>query len=176
MDPDPPDVYAVLHGAPAAYAALVTRHQGAVRAVLRGYLGNRTGVDDLAQEVFLRAWRALRTWRPRRGSFRTWLLAIARNRARDHLRRARRRPRELSLPADPAARPDPAPDPAPRLDAALASLPPERRVVFLLADVHGVPLDEIARLEDVPVGTVKSRLDRARKALRAALEAARGPS
>lgn len=171
MDPnaDPEDVAQVLRGDRARFAGIVRRHEAPVRAVLRGHLGPDPEVDDLAQDVFLRAWRALASWRPRRGSLRTWLLAIARHRARDHLRRCARRPRPAPLAVDPPA-PPAAPDgDRARLDAALADLPAERRVVFLLADVHGLPLAEIAAIEEVPLGTVKSRLDRARRALRAAV-------
>ncbi len=171
-DPDLDDATAARSGDARAFATLVGRRGGAVRAVLRGSLGPTADVDDLAQEVFLRAWSALDGWRPRRGSFRTWLLAIARNLARDRLRRRARHPRTLPLGDGPAASAPSDPGLLEALDGALATLDPERRVAFLLADVHHLPLAEIATIERVPLGTVKSRLDRARKALRAALESA----
>jgi RNA polymerase sigma-70 factor (ECF subfamily) len=168
MDEDERDVEAVRAGDRDRFAALVSRHQGPVRALLRARLGT-SAADDLAQEAFLRAYRALGSWRPSRGSFRAWLLAIARNVARDRVRRRGVRPEERPLHDEPVAPPQVFGDAIDGLDRAFAALSPERRTVLLLADVHGVPLEEIARIEDVPLGTVKSRLDRARKAMRDAL-------
>ncbi|MEZ6007799.1 MAG: RNA polymerase sigma factor [Planctomycetota bacterium] len=171
-DPDDAaDVSAALAGDRDRFAALVTRHQGPVRAVVRAHVGQDMAlVDDLAQDAFLRAWRGLPTWRRGRGAFRAWLLAIARHVARDHLRRAKRRPAPRVWPdVEPAARPQPPAEASTRLDAAFDALPPAWRTVVLLADAHGMPLAEVARVERVALGTVKSRLDRARKALRAAL-------
>lgn len=138
--------------------------------MLRGHLGTGGGVDDLAQDVFLRAWHALARWRPARGSFRTWLLAIARNRARDELRRARTRGFASPLQVEPPGKGRPPTEAFPALDAALVALPPDQRTAFLLADVHDLPLGDVAEIEQIPLGTLKSRLDRARKRLRAALE------
>lgn len=171
-DPDDAaDVAAALAGARDRFAGLVTRHQGPVRAVVRAHVGHDvTLVDDLAQDAFVRAWRGLASWRRGRGTFRTWLLAIARHVARDHLRRVRRRPAPRSWPdVEPTAQPQPQAEASVRLDAALDALPPAWRTVVLLADAHGMPLAEVACVERVALGTVKSRLDRARKALRAAL-------
>ncbi|MGE0191610.1 MAG: RNA polymerase sigma factor [Planctomycetota bacterium] len=172
VDPeDAADVAAALAGERDRFAALVTRHQGPLRAVVRAHVGRADAlVEDLAQDTLLRAWRGLASWSPERGTFRTWLLAIARHVARDHLRRARRRPSPSASPGpEPAAPTSAPPDDAGRLAAALDALPTAWRMAVLLADAHGMPLAEVARVERIAVGTVKSRRDRARKALRAAL-------
>ena len=172
LDEDGTLVATALGGEAAAFGELVRRHQGPVRAVLRAHVGSAGPVEDLAQDVFLRGWRALRTWRASRGSLRTWLLTIARNCARDHLRRGRVRGTQIALASEPHAVVSASAQIPRGLDAALAALSTEQRVAFLLSDVHGVTPTEIAAIEGVPLGTIKSRLDRARKRLRAALSEA----
>ncbi len=171
----------VLAGDGAAFRTLVERHQAAVFGLLSAILPRAPDREDVAQEAFLAAWRRLDTFDPARGSFAGWLLVIARNRALNALRR-----RGSGGPAPLADRPaPPAPAggaPAPdvdairRLDEALASLSPERRTAFVLSEVHGLPLAEVARIEDVPLGTVKSRVARAREDLRAALASSPTPA
>ncbi len=155
-------------GAREAFGALVDRHQGRVFGLLAFLLRDAALREDVAQEAFLSAWQRLATFDPARGSFSTWLLAIVRHRALNALRG--RRPAPVPAP-EPCARPV-APDDdaiARRLDAALLELPVDQRLAYLLADVHGLPLAAVAEIEDVPEGTVKSRLARARERLRAAL-------
>ncbi|HVG93423.1 MAG TPA: sigma-70 family RNA polymerase sigma factor, partial [Planctomycetota bacterium] len=106
--------------------------------------------------------------RTRRGAFVAWLLTIARNLARNRLRTTRRAERLRPVPAS-DARPPAASDADPRIDAAVAALPDDQRAAFVLALVHGLPLETVALVEDVPEGTVKSRLSRAKERLRAAL-------
>lgn len=124
--------------------------------------------EDVAQEAFLAAWQGLASFDPARGAFLPWLLAIARHRALNALRRPRRLrdagPEPFASPRSPGEA-----DVARRLDAALLGLPVEQRLAYLLAEVHGLPLASVAEIEDVPEGTVKSRLSRARDALRTAL-------
>lgn len=154
-----------------AFRALVVRHQSAVIALARTLLPCAADGEDVAQDAFVAAWRKLRTFDPSRGSFFGWLAAIARNRAFDV--RSRRAPAPVANVPDRAA---PAggdalseEDAHRALDRALAALPDEQRAAFVLAEVHGLPLAEVAAIEGVPVGTVKSRAARAREKLRAAL-------
>ena len=171
----------VLAGDGAAFRTLVERHQAAVFGLLSAILPRAPDREDVAQEAFLAAWRRLDTFDPARGSFAGWLLVIARNRALNALRR-----RGSGGPAPLAERPEPpateggAPPPGGGavgdLDEALASLSPERRTAFVLSEVHGLPLAEVARIEDVPLGTVKSRVARAREDLRAALASSPTPA
>ncbi|MEX2445732.1 MAG: sigma-70 family RNA polymerase sigma factor [Dehalococcoidia bacterium] len=169
-----------------AFNALVLRHQDAVFSLVLRMLGRREAAEDIAQEAFVNAWRRLDTYRG--GSFRSWLFTIAANRARDELRRQGRRP-QTSLDAarddpdradlDPADG-DPLPEEAAAqaelrtaLEAALAALPPDWREVVLLSDVHGMDYAEVAAATGVPVGTVKSRLSRARNRLREVIRESR---
>jgi RNA polymerase sigma-70 factor (ECF subfamily) len=126
--------------------------------------------DDLTQETFLRAFRALPSFEGR-STVRTWLLGIARRVCADHLRTVQRRRRfEARLPAA-----EPAPDHAGWLGARdlLRDLPEDRRAAFLLTQLAGLSYAEVAELEGVPVGTVRSRVARARAQLIEAVRAAR---
>ncbi len=173
----------------AAFNTLVIRHQDAVYGLALRFLGSREAAEDAAQEAFLRAYRSLDGFRG--GKARSWLLTIVANLARDELRRRKRRP-QRSLEGErerfpDRAPPEPAADaPTPEeqavaglgraeLEAALATLPDEWRMTVLLADVHGLPHEEVAAATGVAPGTVKSRLSRARGRLRDALLAGREP-
>jgi RNA polymerase sigma-70 factor (ECF subfamily) len=165
-----------------AFNELVARHERAVYAVAARYLRSAPQAEDVTQDTFVRAWRALDTFRNHEGAgFRTWLLSIAANRARDVLRAETRRP-TAPLETDdeepnwePEAADEPPLDFAARgelstlLERAIGALPPEQRLVVILSDVQGLPYDEVAAIAGVPVGTVKSRLNRARARLRDAL-------
>jgi len=187
-DPDRPEVAAAAAGDEAAYEALVLRHQRALFALAFRHLGDREDAADAVQEVFLRAWRALPRFRGE-AAFRTWLLGIAINVCRTRLGAADARRRRATAPLsrrDPATGEDvplPLPDPAPGPEAtaragelrdalarALAALSPEHREVLLLREMSGLEYDEVAVAAGCALGTVKSRIARARAALRAALE------
>lgn len=164
-------------GDPAACRALVAHHQGAVFALLGRVLGGgrRALVEDLAQDTFLAVFQGLpgfSTAGPARLS--TWILAIASRRAIDELRRRRPPPIAIAdLVADP--RGEAASEAINRrqlaaaIDRALAELPPEYRAAFVLRELHGLDYGEIAAALEIEVGTVRSRLHRARAALRTAL-------
>jgi RNA polymerase sigma-70 factor (ECF subfamily) len=137
-------------------------------------LVDRRHADDLTQETFLRAFRALPQFEGR-SSVRTWLLAIARRTCADHIRVAQRRRRlnaQLVAAAEPADR-DPAVDPAGDAIAhdLLARLPADRRSAFVLTQILGLSYAEAAEAEEVPVGTIRSRVARARDQLVQAFEA-----
>ncbi|HTQ13036.1 MAG TPA: sigma-70 family RNA polymerase sigma factor [Rhizomicrobium sp.] len=130
--------------------------------------------DDIVQDAMLRAFRSFDGFRG--ADARPWLFAIVRNCARDHAGRARGRA-QVPLPGeeDGAALPDPAPGPEQqaagaserrRLDAAIAALPEEFRTVLILRELEELSYREIALALDVPVGTVMSRLSRARAMLK----------
>jgi RNA polymerase sigma-70 factor (ECF subfamily) len=130
--------------------------------------------DDLTQETYLRAFKALPGFEGR-SSVRTWLLGIARRTCADHLRSVIRR-RRLDLRLAAQARTElPAPDPAHRLSAAglLDGLAEERRTAFVLTQVLGLSYAEAAAVEEVPVGTIRSRVARARDELVTAVSEAR---
>jgi len=130
--------------------------------------------DDLTQETYLRAFRALPGFEGR-SSVRTWLLGIARRACADHLRAVVRRRRLDARLAAQAHTDTPYPDPAYRLGAVdlLRHLSEERRTAFVLTQIIGLSYAEAAGVEDVPVGTIRSRVARARDELIAAVAAAR---
>ena len=146
----------------AAVTAFVRRTQPEVWRVC-ARLGDRDLADDLTQEVYLRALPALARFRAD-ASARTWLLQIARHVCADHVRRATRRrallgrlvagDRHEVAAADRTGEVD--------LDAALAALEPDRRAAFVLTQVAGLSYAEAAEVCEVPVGTIRSRVARAR--------------
>lgn len=162
----------VLKGDVASFRVLVERHQGRLFALLRRLLPCAADCDDAAQDVFLAAFRNLASYRPQTAQFSTWLLTIARNKCFNLLHQ--RHPAALDAFFEPidTRKPDAALTEAEffaELDAALAALPIEQKTVFVLAELQELPLAQIARIEGVEVGTVKSRLSRARAKLRGAL-------
>jgi RNA polymerase sigma-70 factor (ECF subfamily) len=171
-----------LSGDETACARLVTDHQRMVYQLGLNMLGDPQEALDLCQEVFLRVFRTLRHFRGQ-SSLKTWIYRIALNQASNRLRTWRRRYRshQVSLdeaaPGDlPEARPSTRPDrllqqqeTSGRVWNALDALPFEQRAVVILREIDGLRYEEIAESLGVAVGTVKSRLARAREQLRQAL-------
>jgi RNA polymerase sigma-70 factor (ECF subfamily) len=163
-------------GEPAACRALVERYQRPVFALLHRMMGSarRDRVEDLAQDTFLSVFRSLGQFAPL-GPARlsTWILTIASRRAIDELRRGGEAPAELAEErlVSPARADDRARrrDLGQRVERAVSELALEYRAAFLLREMHGLEYAEIARALSIDLGTVKSRLARARAALRAAL-------
>jgi len=160
-----------------AWRALVAHYQRPVFGLLTRLLSataRRDLVEDLAQETFLRAFRALPSFdRSAAGRLSSWLLTIAARLALDELRQRRPLAARATRDATPAA-PPAASRPERRLVAdivarAVADLSPDHRAVILLREVHGFDYEEIAAALAISVGTVRSRLSRARAELRAAL-------
>ncbi len=161
---------------PEHFAALFDRHASAVHR----YLGRRVGdlADDLLSETFLIAFRRRAAYRPEHVEVRPWLLGIATNVVHGHARTERRRYRALARTGvDPApaagsddvhARVDAAALRGP-LAAALAGLKERDRDVLLLFAWGQLGYEEIAAVLDIPIGTVRSRLNRARRLTRAVL-------
>lgn len=164
-----------------AFNAIVLRYQDALYGLALRMLGSPDAAADATQDAFIRAYRRIDTFRG--GSFRSWLFSIVANRSRDELRRRGRRPQlSLDRPAgggedDRPALDPPDPDPLPdaraeqsdlrrTLEDALQRLPHDWREIVLLVDVHGLAYDEASAATGLPVGTVKSRLSRARARLR----------
>ena len=164
----------VLDGDVDAFALIVERYQRPIRRFVTNMSPRTQAADDIAQDVFLAAYRSLRRFDARRGKLTTWLFAIARNRMINHVQAEARRPPPPELLLDRGTWTDPAAglehqEAMAALDAALSQLPGGQRAVFVLAEIEQLPLAEVAAIEGVPVGTVKSRLSRAKEALRAAL-------
>jgi RNA polymerase sigma-70 factor (ECF subfamily) len=159
-----------------AFTDLVRRHQRRVYAVCLRVLGDADAAADVAQDTFITVLRKLDGFRGD-AAFTTWLHRVAVNACYDELRRKRRRPL-LHVVTDDGPEHEPGP-PAPDhadevagtrdVAAALASIPEEFRVTLVLADVQDMAYEQISKVLDVPVGTVKSRVHRGRLALAAAL-------
>ncbi len=162
-----------------AFNAIVLRYQDHVFSLVLRMLTHREAAEDVTQEAFVSAWRHIDTFRG--GSFRSWLFTIAANRARDELRKGVRRPTtSLDAARDDPDRADidpPEPGPSPEgvaeqgevraaIEVALATLPPDWREVIVMSDIHGMDYAEIAAATGIALGTVKSRLSRARSRLR----------
>jgi RNA polymerase sigma-70 factor (ECF subfamily) len=129
------------------------------------HLGDPGDADDLTQEVYLRAIKALPRFRGE-SSIRTWLLVIARRSVADHIRTQQRR-----RAAVPAAAPNTAPpDDRVVLRAVVDGLAEQRRTAFVLTQVLGLSYAEAAEVCQCPVGTIRSRVARARHDLVAALD------
>jgi len=162
----------VLAGRTNDFRLLVERHQASVFRFAQALVGNRQEAEDIAQEAFLAAFANLSRYDSSRAGFSTWLLAIARNRCINLLKR--NRPIALSqpdlvidiTPADPIV----SQELSEQLDRALAALPVEQRCAFILAEIEQLPYAEIAQIEQAPLGTVKSRINRAKERLQSLLE------
>jgi RNA polymerase sigma-70 factor (ECF subfamily) len=167
-------VAAACAGEGEAFARLVERHQARVRALARGLVGDAALAEDVAQETFVRAWRGLAGFRAD-ASFVAWLCTITRRTALEQAHRRRRRaevPLEhAAAAADPRGR-----DPVLRLDLerGLAQLDHGQREAFLLVAVLGLGYQEAAVVLECPLGTVASRVARARARLAAWISQGRG--
>jgi RNA polymerase sigma-70 factor (ECF subfamily) len=174
-------------GDEAAFAELVAEHQRMVVQLAMNLLGDRDEALDLSQDVFIRVFRTIGQFRGQ-SALRTWIYRIAVNQARNRHRfwRRRRRSDQVSLDAHVEAHGDfqsgaeSGPDRilaqkelATRLQDALDALPFDQRTAIVLREVDGLSYEEIAFSLGVAVGTVKSRLTRARQTLRAGLREAR---
>jgi RNA polymerase sigma-70 factor (ECF subfamily) len=172
-----------------AFNRLVLIHQNHAYSFAYRMLGEKEGAADAAQQAFLSAYRHLSELRGE--SFRAWLLRIVANACLDELRRRKRRPavslddltagedddstgESLSIMASPAEGPEAAAvrsDLRRTLEDCLSLLPPDARATVLLVDVHALEYGEAARSLHVALGTVKSRVARARADLRDCLRA-----
>ena len=165
-----------------AFDRLVERHGQWVYNLAYRMVGDREEAHDMAQEAFVRAFAAIKGFR-RGSSFATWLYRVTTNACLDEIKRRRRRPLPASsLLSDEGPAPDPpdgTPDVAERVVAmerrevvrrAIASLPLHHRATLVLCELQGCSYEEVAAITKTNVGTVKSRLNRARIALKKALE------
>ena len=160
---------AAAHGDDVALGELVRRTQPLVWRTCT-LLGSAGEEEDLVQETYLRALRSLRTFRGD-APVRAWLVAVARNVCADHVRRRQRASRLLRrLHVEPLV--EARPDATGELDDMLAALDADRRDAFVVTQVLGLSYAEAAVALGCPVGTIRSRVSRARADLLAAVRAA----
>ena len=161
----------VLAGQTDDFRVLVDRHQQSIFRFASGLVGNREEAQDVAQEAFLAAFVNLSGYDWSRAAFSTWLFTIVRNRCINLLKQ--KRPIELielESIGEVAADPIVSQELSQQLDRAMAALPVEQRSAFVLAEIEELPYAEIARIERTSVGTVKSRIHRAKQRLQSLLE------
>jgi RNA polymerase sigma-70 factor (ECF subfamily) len=167
-----------------AFNRLVLTHQDRVFNLAYRLMGDNQSASDVTQEVFITAFRRLSTFRG--GSFRAWLLRIATNRCYDELRRNRRNPTTALDGEDPDQEPLQLPDirltPEETaiqrelqraIQICINALGADQRLVLVLSDIEGLSYEEIAAQTGSQLGTVKSRLSRARAGVRDCLRGAR---
>lgn len=179
-DPDHRLMLQAQGGDAGAFAAIVERHGAAVVNFAQRILGSSDDAEDLAQDVFFRAFRALPTWQAR-ARLRTWLFTITTNLCLNHRRsEGLRRHRSLDPSSDGHSRsmklePSGGPPPGGAMEReelrravrdAVDDLPPQQRVAMVLARYEELPYAEIAEVMGVTVMAVKSLLNRARESLR----------
>jgi len=174
LDPDAQLVQQCLRGEGPAWEELVKRHTRRVFNLCYRFTGNPAEAEDLSQEVFLRIYRTLPSYRAAEGAFPTWLSSVTRNLLVDHYRRTKRdrvtdsiedampqleekhstarTPDRLALASELSA----------QLQTALGRLSPELREAVILRDLQQLEYEEIRAVLQVPEGTVKSRINRGR--------------
>ncbi len=168
----------VHQGEHAAFRVLVERYQERIRNLIYSIFHQTEVVDDLSQEVFIKAYEALPQFRFQ-SSFYTWLYHIAVNKSRDELRKRKVRrwfslqsmleTSEKELVSNLAVEPQDR-EVQELIAAGLRSLPEKYRIAVILKDIDGLSYEEIAEVMECEIGTVKSRLSRARAMLRKVLE------
>jgi RNA polymerase sigma-70 factor (ECF subfamily) len=177
LDPDSTLVARCLSGDDTAWEELVRVHTRRVFGLCYRFTGSDAEAQDLTQEVFLRIFRTLKSFRSNEGSFTTWMARLTRNLLIDHYRRTRQERvtdsieeqlpiLEEGIPA--AARPDgmvAGREAGEILQTALQRLSPELRETIILRDLQELEYREISQVLKIPEGTVKSRLNRGRAEL-----------
>jgi RNA polymerase sigma-70 factor (ECF subfamily) len=161
-----------------SFNALVVRHERAVYNLCLRMMQDHATAEDATQDTFIKAWSAVGSFRG--GLVRPWLLKIATNRCYDLLRAQSRRPASSldasvvetepqwtsQAPTEHPERYAARAELSAHLERALAALPDDQRLIIILSDIQGYEYDAIAEIAGVPLGTVKSRLSRARARLR----------
>lgn len=159
-----------------AFEELVRRHRNNVFALAYHFVRNREDAWDIAQEVFVKAYRSLKRFRGD-SSFKTWLMRITSNQCKDHIKAARLK--TVSLEAAPAGE-DGGGDQSPRQQAeakelgaailqAIETIPFKHRQAFILREFERLSYKEMAKIMGCSIGTVMSRLHHARRKIREAL-------
>ncbi|HYL09666.1 MAG TPA: RNA polymerase sigma factor [Candidatus Acidoferrales bacterium] len=182
MEQDAQLVQQCLRGNSSAWEELVRRHTRRIYNLCYRFTGNRSESEDLSQEVFLRVYRTLASYRAIHGGFATWMTSVTRNLLIDHYRRTRRDRLTDSLDdampklenkESAARRPDQhalLSELSGQVQFALGKISPDLREAVILRDLQGLEYQEIQQVLQVPEGTVKSRINRGRIELAKLLE------
>ena len=161
-------IHQVLEGDIESFRFIVETYERPIVRMIRNLINNRESCEDIAQDVFFTAYRKLASFDPARGNFSAWLFAIARNKCIN----AMRKKRAFSMAELPhnIAENNPADELVERelfnkLDAGLEALSAGQKRAFIFAVFENLSYEEIAQIEAVRIGTIKSRINRARKKL-----------
>ena len=170
-------IKAVVEGNTESFRLLVQRYEKPIIKMIANLINDRHICEDVAQEVFLAAYKKLPSFDPARSSFSTWLFTIARNKSINAIKK-----RRIPSTGNPPENPDFS-EPADslirdelfiELDKAMKSLSPGHRRALVLTEFENLPYEQIAQIEGVRVGTIKSRINRAKHRLRSALDGING--
>ena len=161
----------ILAGETGGFRQLVDQYRLPVFRFTRNLIGDEHDAEDVAQEVFLAAFNNLASYDAKRAALQTWLFTIARNRCVNYLKRKRPIVDGVIAKTERAASSN---KPArnefwKQLDEALEALPIEQKTAFILAEIEDLPYADIAHIEQTSLGTVKSRIHRAKQRLRAVM-------
>jgi RNA polymerase sigma-70 factor, ECF subfamily len=186
LEADAQLIQSCMRGDGSAWETLVKRHTQRVYGLCYRFTGNSAAAEDLSQEVFLRIYRTIESYRSDQGAFQTWLTSVTRNLLVDHYRRSRRDrltdsmdDTEASTSVQVEAKRAPGHSPerlahaaelSEQLQQALTNLSPELREAVILRDLQELDYREIQEVLQVPEGTVKSRINRGRIELARILE------
>lgn len=172
-EPNIPEVVRLAQaGDTRAFEQLYREHEGRVYAVCLRIIADRTRAEELTQDVFVRVWETLASFRGE-SAFSSWLHRVAVNVVLVDIRTERRYQNRVATVEDLEVYDHPAPSPHPGtsldLEDAIRTLPPQARAIFVLHDIEGFRHEEIAEQLGLAVGTSKAQLHRARRLLREAL-------
>ena len=174
MEQDAQLVQQCLQGDGSAWEELVRRHTRRIYNICYRFTGNGAEAEDLSQDVFLRVYKTLGSYRSAYGGFATWMTSVTRNLLIDHYRRTKRDRVTASLDdampvvenkASSARRPDELAllgELSSQIQVALTKLSPELREAVILRDLEDMDYKDIAQVLRIPEGTVKSRISRGR--------------
>ena len=166
-------IKSVLQGNVESFRLLVQRYEKPVISMIGNIIGDHHICEDIAQDVFFTVYKKISSYDPARSNFSTWLFTIARNKSINAIKKKRlssisgspKKP-AVSNPGDHLIRQEF----FDRLDKALQNLPRQQKTAFVLAEFEKLPYEQIAQIEGVKLGTIKSRINRAKKKLRLTLE------
>ncbi len=167
----------LLDGKMGSFRGIIERYQRPVLRMISNIVHDHHAAEDITQDVFMAVFNKLSTFDQMRCKFSTWMFTIARNKSINHLRKNRKTLSMDSLEFVSSS------DPSEQIcneeffqqmDRALSKLPKSQKRAFVLAEFENLPYEEIAQIECTGIGTIKSRIHRAKKKLRKALAGTNG--
>jgi RNA polymerase sigma-70 factor (ECF subfamily) len=163
----------ILRGNKEAFRSLVVRYQKPVFRIIYQLVSDSHSVEDIAQETFIAAYEKLATHDPDRSEFSTWLFTIARNKSLNYIRKKKWLSGAFDQEAALQANPSDAlctKELFVQLNQVLDRLPGEQKRAFVLSEFENLPYEKIAQIECASLGTIRSRIFRAKQKLRKAFE------